>query len=101
MNVEVIPGTSEERKLAFLAFASVLGGGVIALEAVRSIREGDLFKTDEIKEKPTAGLVAYGAGIAMLWVSMNKTAEEYGWKPIVLGSAGITAVALVARAIRR
>jgi hypothetical protein len=101
MDVAIIPGTEDDRRAAFLAFSSVIGGGIIAYEAARAIRDGELLGTDEVEKNPKAGLFAMAGGIAMLGVAMNETAKEVGWKPLLLGGAGITAFVMVARALRR
>jgi hypothetical protein len=94
------PADDEERQFAFLGFSAVFGGGLIAYEAMRAIREGDFFKTEELTEKPTASLVAYGAGIAMTAAALNETAKSTGWKPLILGGLGLTTFAFIGRAMR-
>jgi len=101
MDVDAIPGTEHERHLAFLAFVGVLGGGFIASEAVRSIREGSLFKMDAVKAKPTLGIMSLGGGIVFLGVAMNEMAKEYGWKTLIWTNVGVTALVVAGRAIRR
>jgi len=100
MTVDPLPVTEEESRIAILGFSAVLGGGIIAYEAARSIREGDFLKTDAYEGKPRAGLVALGVGGILTAMSAREAAKEVGWKPLLLGAAGITAFVAVARAIR-
>lgn len=101
MDVEILPATNEARQLAFLAFTAILGSGAIAYEAARSIKEGDLLKTDPVPEKPEVGVVAAAGGLAMLGIATHELSKEVGWKPIVYGAAGVSAFVFVVRAIRR
>lgn len=101
MNIELLPVGDEERELAFLGFTTLVGGGVLAYEAGRAIRDGDLFKTDAVEKNAEAGLVATTVGIGALVFSANELAKEVGWKPIVVGSTAVGAIALFLRAIRR
>jgi len=100
MQASDIPFTADERRLGFLAFASVVGGGLIAFEAAKSIRDGDLFGTDEIVERPRVGAIALGAGFAFLGMSLEEASKTVGWKPLLLGSTAIAAVAFVVRKAR-
>jgi hypothetical protein len=93
--------TDEERQAGFLAFAAVLGGGVVAYTAASSAEAGDWFATDPVPKNAEAGIVALGAGFFMGAVAVTEAAKEVGWKPLVLGSMGIGAAALIVRAIRR
>lgn len=87
--------------MAMLAFVGVVGGGIVAYELGRSIRDGDLFKTDALPEKnPQAGFVALAGGLVMFGVMANKAVKEVGWTPLALGSVGILAVALIGRSLR-
>jgi hypothetical protein len=87
--------------MAVLAFASILGGGLVAYEVGNAIKDGDLFKTDAVPENPKAGFVAMTGGLVMLGFMMNEAVKEVGWKPLALGSLGIFAIAAVATAARR
>lgn len=99
--IELVPQTAQDRQLATLAFSAILGGGVIAYEVARSIRDGDLLATDPLGDvKPEVGPVTMGAGLVMLGFALNEAAKEVGWKTLVLGSAGVFGFAVVARAIR-
>ena len=93
-------GTDEERQEAFLAFAAVFGGGIIAYTAASSKEAGDWFATDPVGKNPEAGFVALGVGFFASAMAMNEAAKQVGWKPLVLGSVGIGAAALLVRAIR-
>lgn len=101
MDVELVPETPEQARTAFLAFASIVGGGVLAFEASRAIRDGDLFMTEPTPEKAEVGFVAGAAGLVMLGFMYQAAAKDVGWKPIILGSTGVFAAAVVLRAIRR
>ena len=101
MNVDVTPEGNYERQLAMVAFASVFGGGILAYEAMRSIREGDLWKTDEIRGSTKPGIVALGIGGYLGVLSMREAAKEVGWGPILWGGGALTAFVAVARAIRK
>ncbi len=101
MELSVIPETEADRQTAFLAFSAILGGGVVAYQAGRSIRDGDLFKTEPFEGNAEVGLVATAAGVGMLGFAANEAAKSVGWKPLILGSVGIFAFAIVARAIRK
>ena len=100
-DVVLTPAGDYERRLAMVAFASVFGGGILAYEAMRSIREGDLFKTDEIRGSTTPGIVALGLGGYLGLQSMREAAKEVGWGPILWGGGALTAFVAVARAIRK
>ena len=101
MDLTDIPGTSEERQEAFLGFSAVLGGGIIAYFAGSAIRDGDIFKVDDFEGKPVASVAALAVGLSMLGMSVTEAAKTVGWKPLVYGSLGITAAALLGRAVRR
>lgn len=101
MELELLPVTNEDRQVAMLAFAGVVGGGVIAYEAARSIREGDLFKMDEVKERPQVGIVSLGIGLGLLGMTMEEAAKEVGWKPLIYGSLALTGVVGIIRLVRR
>jgi hypothetical protein len=98
---DILPQTVEQRQVAFLAFAGIVGGGIIAYEAGRSIREGDLFKTDPVPENPQVGAVALIGGLGMFAMMVKEAVKEVGWKPLVAGSVGIFGLAVVLRAARR
>jgi hypothetical protein len=100
MTDDVIPGTDTERQEAFLAFAAVFGGGVLAYEAVRALREKEMFDR-AVEQKPAVGIVGLAVGLPLLGVSLKEAAKEYGWGPLIWGSVGITAFAMTARALRR
>jgi hypothetical protein len=101
MTYDLLPQTNEQRRTAMLAFAGILGGGLIAYEAGRSIREGDLFKTDPMPENPQVGAVALIGGLGMFAMMVKEAVKEVGWKPLVAGSVGIFGMAVVLRAARR
>ena len=101
MDVTDLPGTSADRQEALLGFSAVLGGGVISYFAATAIRDGDVFKVDDFEGKPTVGFAALGVGLVMLGMSITEAAKTVGWKPLVYGSLGITAAALLGRAVRR
>jgi hypothetical protein len=84
-----------------LAFAGIVGGGLIAYEAGRSIREGDLFKTDDYPPNPKVGALAMIGGLGMFAMMVKEAVAEVGWKPLVAGSVGVFGFAVVARAVRR
>lgn len=96
----LLPQTPEQTKVAALAFAGILGGGLIAYEAGRSIRDGDLFKTDDFEGKPEVGAAALVVGLGMFAMMVKEAVKDVGWKPLALGSAAIFGVAVVARAAR-
>ena len=98
---DILPQTVEQRQVAFLAFAGIVGGGIVAYEAGRSIREGDLFKTDPVPENPQVGAVALIGGLGMFAMMIKEAVKEVGWKPLVAGSVGIFGMAVVLRAARR
>lgn len=100
-DVELLPQTQQQAQMAALAFAGIVGGGLIAYEAARSLKEGDLFKTDPIPEGEKLGVVATVGGVGMTAMMIREAAKEVGWKPLILGSGAIFAFALVVRAIRR
>jgi hypothetical protein len=97
---DLVPETPEQRQAAMLAFSAILGGGVVAYELARSVREGDLLATDKLDVKPEAGPFAMGVGLVALGFALKEAAAQVGWKPLVLGSVGIFGFAVVARAIR-
>jgi len=101
MDYELIPQTTSDRKAAFLAFTGIVGGGLIAYEAASAIREGDVFKTDELVEKPEVGIVAGTAGVVALVMMYDEAAKEVGWKTLVVGTGAVFAAVLAIRAIRR
>lgn len=101
MDVELTPQTTEQAQVATLAFVGIVGGGLLAYEAGRSIREGDLFKTDPTPEKVEIGIASGLAGIVMMGFMYQEAAKEVGWKTLVLGSVGVFAVAAVANSLRR
>jgi hypothetical protein len=82
---DLLPQTNEQRRTAMLAFAGILGGGLIAYEAGRSLREGDLFKTDPVPPNPEAGAVALLGGMSMLALMVREAVKEAGWKPLLAG----------------
>jgi hypothetical protein len=84
-----------------LAFAGIVGGGVIAYEAGRSLREGDLFKTDPVPPNPEAGVFAMAGGLALFGLMLKEAVAQVGWKPLLAGSAGVFSLALILRAARR
>jgi len=98
---ELLPQTAEQAQMATLAFASIVGGGVVAYEAVRAIRDGDLFATDPVPANPEVGAVAMIGGLGMFAMMMREAAKEVGWKPLVLGSAAVFGFAVIVRAVRR
>ena len=100
-DVELLPHTAAQSQMAVLAFAGVLGGGLVAYEAASAIRDGDLFKTDPVPENPEVGAVAMIGGLGMLAMMWREAAKEVGWKPIILGSVAIFGFAVVVRAVRR
>lgn len=99
-HLELVPSTNEERQLAMLSFSAIVGGGVIAYELGRAIRDGGLFLTDPVPEHPKAGFIGMAGGLVMLGISVNEAQKAVGWKPILLGGAGVAAVAMIVRAIR-
>jgi hypothetical protein len=100
-DVAFLPETAAQSQLAVLAFAGILGGGLVAFEAGRAIKEGDLFKTDAVPANPQAGFVAMTGGLIMFGFMVNETVKQVGWKPLALGSLGIFAFAAVATVARR
>lgn len=102
VDFEVIPQTNEQRQAAMLAFVGIVGGGLIAYEAGRAIRDGDLFATDALPEpNPKAGVVATVAGLGMLALMSQEAAKDVGWKPLLWGTAAITGLAVVMRFVRK
>lgn len=96
-----IPGTDQERAQAILVFAGLVGGGVIAYFAASAVRDGDLLATEPFPEGGDAvGVVGYAGGLAFTGISMKALVDEVGWAPVLWGGAGITAAALLVRAIR-
>ncbi len=100
-DVAFLPETAAQSQVAVLAFAGILGGGLVAYEAGRAIQEGDLFKTDAVPENPQAGFVAMTGGLVMFGFMVNEAVKEVGWKPLVFGSLGVFAIAAIATAARR
>jgi hypothetical protein len=93
-------GTDEERQEAMLAFAAVFGGGIIAYTAASSAEDGDWFATEAVEASPAVGIVGLGMGLGFTALAANEAAKSVGWKPLLLGSVGIGAAALVVRALR-
>lgn len=100
-DIELLPQTAEQAQMATLAFASIVGGGVVAYEAARAIRDGDLFATDPVPANPEVGAVAMIGGLGMFAMMMREAAKEVGWKPLALGSAAVFGFAVIVRAVRR
>lgn len=89
----------DAKKLA-LAGGALLGGLAIGAGIAESIRHG-FVKVPERPDDPT--LLDWGfvvLGVVLSGAAINEAATEFGWKNLVLASAGIGAVAIVARGIR-
>jgi hypothetical protein len=101
-DIELIPQTPEQRQASILAFSAILGGGILAYQAGSAIRAGDLLGTDPMPAgvKPEASFITMTAGLGMLGYMLKLAVDDVGWKPIVLGSAGIFGFAVLARTIR-
>lgn len=96
-----LPGTDAERQAGFLSFAAVLGGGAIAYQAGKSIREGDLFRTDALRAPKEVGALTLFGGLVFLGYALKVAADEYGATPLLLGGAGIFGLAVIGRALKR
>ena len=87
-----------------LAVAALVGGGAIAFQAGRSIREGDIWKTDRYEKKPMTGgesaavYVGSALSLYLTWEALAEVVKEVGIAPLALGSLGIVgAVAILRR----
>jgi len=98
---ELLPQTAEQSQMAVLAFAGIVGGGLVAYQAGQAIKEGDLFKMDAVEPNPKAGVVAMLGGLTLFGFAVKDAVKDVGWKPLVLGSVAIFGVALLGRALRR
>ena len=98
---EILPQTAAESQTAALAFAGIVGGGLLAFFAGSAIREGDLFKTDAVPKNPEAGAFATIAGLTFLGLAAKSAYAAVGWKPLVYGSLAISGAAVIGRALRR
>lgn len=94
-----VPGTPLERSIAVLAFAGILGGGVLGIEIARSIRDGDIMKTDRPHEE--AGVVATVGGVILSGLLLNEASKEVGWQPLALGAVGVFGFAGLLSLLRR
>jgi len=100
-DVAFLPETPHDAQLAVLAFAGVAGGGLLAYEVARAIRDGDILKTTDYPPNPEVGLVALVIGLGLFGKMVQESVAQVGWKPLLLGSAAIAGVAAVARVARR
>jgi hypothetical protein len=100
-DVELLPQTAEQAQVATLAFAGIVGGGLVAYEVARAIRDGDLFATDAYPPNYEVGTVAMIGGLGMFAMMVKEAVAEVGWKPLLAGSAGIVGLVFVVRAARR
>lgn len=100
----------EERAKMILGASGILGGGLIGYQAVKALREGDLFKVDmpEKQQESTAhgvanllvgtlGMVLFGA---LLKEELGKVIKEYGRDTLILGASGLVVGSVVIWAIR-
>jgi len=101
MQYELIPATVQDRQVAFLAFAGIVGGGIIAYEAGRAIRDGDLFAVDPHEQSPKAGALGTVAGVAFFALMVKEAVKEVGWKPLLLGSTAVAAFPALGHVTRR
>lgn len=90
----------QQRALGILAVSALVGGGVLAYEVTRSIREGDLLKVEEPAEKKpmsvpegaVTGLITF-AGLYLTYEAFKEAAKDVGMTPLVLGGVGMTGIA--------
>jgi len=99
-DIEILPATTAQSQMAFLAFAGIVGGGLVAFHAGRAIQDGDLFKTDAVPENPKAGAVATIVGLTFFGFAAKAAIAQVGWKPLVFGSLAITGAAVIGRTLR-
>jgi hypothetical protein len=98
---ELLPETTVQTQTAVLAFAGIVGGGLIAYEAGRAIRDGDLFKTDALPKNQEAGTFALLGGLGLFGFMVRDAVKDVGWKPLVLGSVAIFGLSALMAAARR
>jgi len=86
-----------------LAVAALVGGGAIAYQAGRSIREGDIWKTERYEKKPmTSGesaavYVGSALSLYLTWEAVAEAVKEIGVAPLALGSLGIVGAVAILR----
>ncbi len=90
----------QQRAVAILGVSAMIGGGVLAYEVTRSIREGDLLKVEEPAEKKKlsvaegamTGLATFG-GLYLTYEALKDAAKDVGVTPLVIGGVGMTGIA--------
>lgn len=97
---DFVPETTEQRRQAFLATVSIVGGGVLAYIVGNALRAEKAFDVELRPEDERPGWALVG-GLALFSGAVYEAAQEYGWKPLVIGTVGISAVVGVARLLQR
>jgi len=97
----------EERAQLLAGFAALFGGGIIAYEATRSVKEGDLLKVEgpsESREETAAESAgAFIAGVVGLGLSVKLTkdfAEEVGVRNLGYATAASLGLFMLLRYAR-
>jgi len=89
-----------DRGLALLAITGIIGGGAVSYFATASTLAGeDKEAMARAKKAPpdAATYILIGAGALMTLQAYREVATEVGWAPLVIGSATILGLGLIAR----
>lgn len=88
-----------DQGLALVALTGIIGGGAVSYFATASTLSGGVFETTKATEArpPAAAYVLGAAGVWLTLAAYGEVAEDVGWTPLVLGSAAILGLGLIAR----